>query len=233
MSSSGGDVRSGSDGCAPRASSPGCAPSPTRSAGDVPDPDARVRRARARRRHRSSHPKSSAGPDTATAATHGPRSVSIATFTREVADQEDGSAWLLSVNIDGVTLRRTLTIATLTPIQAAYISRPPTSRCRCSRASPGCTMPASAPFGQTADGHVGLPRSAESNGPRTSWREPKRVPTALPARRLSRAKLHQPHHRWWPALLATLVALVVLTAARLRPRGPNPLLGRAFVRPSA
>jgi hypothetical protein len=40
----------------------------------------------------------------------------------DVAERDDGTAWLLSEHIDGVSLRRLLTIATLTPVQAAYIA---------------------------------------------------------------------------------------------------------------
>jgi hypothetical protein len=250
----------------------------------------------------------------------------------DVADQEDGSAWLLSEHIDGVSLRRLLTIATLTPIQAAYIAvrvldgltrlhsagvghgrlnaanvllgsdgeprltnwaltslartrqvdevcaadlesarslvgelarnanRPViwkhgpdeavlTCLEHCGNSGSTAGIPAMteelrralqtavcddtgmvatrgelaalvttlsqrvAPSGQRMDGNVKISPSAETDGPRTSWRQPIRVPAALPARPLSRANWHQPHHRWWPGLLATLVALVVLAAA--------------------
>jgi hypothetical protein len=250
----------------------------------------------------------------------------------DVADQKDGSAWLLSEYIDGVSLRRLLRIATLTPIQAAYIAvqvlegltrlhsaevghgrlnaanvllgsdgeprltnwaltslartrmvdevraadlesvrvlvgelarnanRPViwkhgrdeavltclehcgnggstagipamTEELRCAlqtavRDDTGMVVTHSelaalvttlsqrvAPSGQASGGHVRLSTSAETEGPRTSWREPIRIPAALPARRLSRANWHQPHHRLWPGLLATLVTLVVLAAA--------------------
>ena len=250
----------------------------------------------------------------------------------DVADQEDGSAWLLSEHIDGVSLRRLLTIATLTPIQAAYIAvqvlegltrlhnagvghgrlnaanillgsdgKPRltnwalTSLARtrmvdevraadlesvrvlvselarnanrpviwkhgrdeavltclehCGNGGSTSGIPAMteelrrvlqtavcddtglvathgelaalvttlsqrfAPSGQASDGHARLSTSVETEGPRTSWREPIRVPAALPTHRLSRANWHQPHRRLWPGLLATLVALVVLAAA--------------------
>jgi hypothetical protein len=250
----------------------------------------------------------------------------------DVADQEDGSAWLLSEHVEGVSLRRVLTIATLTPIQAAYIAvrvlegltrlhdagvghgrlnatnvlvgrdggprltnwaltslartrvvdevrsadlesarslvgelarnanRPViwnhgrdeavlTCLEHCGNGGSTAGIPAMteelrralqtavcddtgmvvtrgelaalvttlsqrvAPSGQRADGHVMLSTSAEAKVPRTSWREPIRVPAALPDRPLSPANWHQSHHRLWPGLLATVVALVVLAAA--------------------
>jgi hypothetical protein len=250
----------------------------------------------------------------------------------DVADREDGSAWLLSEHVDGVSLRRLLSIATLTPIQAAYIAvrvleglarlhavgighgrlnaadvllgrdgeprlanwaltslartrlldevraadvdsarslvgelarnanRPVvwkhgqdeavlTCLEQCGNGGSTAGIPAMteelrralqtavsddtgmvatrgelaalvatlsqrvARSGQSAEGHARLSTSDEAEGPRTSWREPIRVPTVLPARPLSSADWHRPHHRRWPGFVATLVALLVLAAA--------------------